>query len=185
MSWIKEIDEAAAEGKLKEIYSEIAGARGKVSNIMKVHSLMPETMRTHLNLYLSIMFDKNSLSRELKELIAVVVSVCNNCEYCVNHHAVALNHYWKDDKKIDDLINDYRSMDLPVKVFAVLSYAEKLTLHPHKIMPADIENLRMHGYTDEEILNINLIVSYFNFVNRIVMGLGVEFSEEELRGYNY
>lgn len=185
MAWIKEIEPDNAEGRLKEIYSEIIGARGKLSNIMKVHSILPETMKTHMDLYLSIMFNKNSLSRELKELIAVVVSVCNNCEYCVNHHAVALNYYWKDNNKINKLIDDYRNMDLPVKTFAVLSYVEKLTLYPHRLAPADVENLKMHGFNDDEVLNINLIVSYFNFVNRIVLGLGVEFDEEELKGYKY
>ncbi len=185
MAWIKEIEPESAEGKLKEVYDGIIGNRGKLSNIMKVHSLLPGSMQTHMDLYLSVMFNKNSLSRELKELIAVVVSVCNNCEYCINHHAEALNFYWKDEKRINDLISDFRSMDFPVKVFAVLGYAEKLTLHPHRLAPADVENLRIHGYNDEEILNINLIVGYFNFVNRIVLGLGVEFNEEELTGYNY
>ncbi len=185
MSWIREIEAEEAEGRLKEIYSEIIGSRGKLSNIMKVHSLLPETMKTHMDLYLSVMFNKNSLSRELKELIAVIVSICNNCEYCINHHAEALNFYWKDEEKIDALINDYRNMDLPLKTLAVISYAEKLTLNPHRLAPADVENLRANGYTDEEILNINLIISYFNFVNRIVLGLGVEFNEEELRGYKY
>jgi len=47
----------------------------------------------------------------------------------------------------------------------------------------DIDSLRNAGYSDEDILNINLIMSYFNFVNRIALGLGVEYSEEEARGY--
>jgi len=47
------------------------------------------------------------------------------------------------------------------------------------------ERLRQAGFSDEDILSINLIVSYFNFVNRIALGLGVEFSEAEVRGYNY
>lgn len=185
MSWIREIEAEKAEGRLKEIYSEIIGSRGKLSNIMRVHSLLPETMKNHMELYLSVMFNGNRLSRELKELIAVIVSVCNNCEYCINHHAEALNFYWKDEEKIEALIKDYRNMDLPIKTFAVIGYAEKLTLYPHRLSPADVENLRVNGYTDEEILNINLIISYFNFVNRIVLGLGVEFNEEELRGYKY
>jgi len=41
------------------------------------------------------------------------------------------------------------------------------------------------GLTDEEILSVNLVTSYFNFVNRIALGLGVEFSEEEIKGYKY
>jgi len=47
----------------------------------------------------------------------------------------------------------------------------------------DIDALRDAGYSDVDILNINLIMSYFNFVNRIALGLGVEYSSEEVRGY--
>ncbi len=56
MPWIKQIDENKAEGKLKEVYESLASNRGKISNIMKVHSLDPETMKNHLDMYMSIMF---------------------------------------------------------------------------------------------------------------------------------
>ncbi|HKK03778.1 MAG TPA: peroxidase-related enzyme, partial [Gammaproteobacteria bacterium] len=42
---------------------------------------------------------------------------------------------------------------------------------------------RKSGFSDEDILLANLIISYFNFVNRIALGLGVEHSEEEVQGY--
>jgi uncharacterized protein YciW len=48
-----------------------------------------------------------------------------------------------------------------------------------------VSKLRETGWKDEDILLINMIVSYFNFVNRIALGLGVEFSEEEIAGYKY
>ena len=99
MPWIKEIEANEAEGKLKEVYDDLTKNRGKVSNIMKIHSLDPETMSHHLDMYMSIMFSKSGLKREEKELVAVVVSALNNCTYCINHHAEALNHYWKDDEK--------------------------------------------------------------------------------------
>jgi len=63
----------------------------------------------------------------------------------------------------------------------VLRYSEKLTREPHKITENDIAKLKESGWKDEDILLINLIVSYFNFVNRIALGLGVEFSEEEIK----
>ena len=43
--------------------------------------------------------------------------------------------------------------------------------------------LRAEGLSDKDILDLTLIVGYFNFVNRIAMGLGVEFSAEEMSGY--
>lgn len=185
MSWIKQIDEDKAEGKLKEIYSNLSQNRGKVSNIMRIHSLDPETMKNHLDMYLSIMFSKSNLTREERELIAVVVSSINNCSYCVNHHAEALNSFWKDEAKINTLISDFKSIDFSIRTLAILNYAQKLTITPGMVNEYDVQNLRIHDFNDEDILNINLVVSYFNFVNRIANGLGVEFSEEEIKGYKY
>lgn len=185
MAWIKQIDEEKAEGKLKEVYEGLTETRGKISNIMKIQSLDPHTMKNHLDMYLSIMFNNTSLNREERELIAVVVSSLNNCAYCINHHAEALNVYWKDDNKVKSLISDYKSIEFPIRTLAILNYAEKLTITPGLVNEFDVQNLRIHDISDEDILNINLVVSYFNFVNRIANGLGVEFSEDEIKGYKY
>jgi len=185
MSWIKQIDESSADGNLKEVYSDLSNNRGKVSNIMKIHSLDPATMKNHLDMYMSIMFNKSTISREERELIAVVVSSLNSCSYCVHHHAEALNAYWKEDSKINMLISDYKSIDFSIRTLAILNYAEKLTITPGLVNEYDVQNLRIHDLSDQDILNINLVVSYFNFVNRIANGLGVEFSEEEVKGYKY
>ncbi len=56
MPWIKVLDEREADAKLKEIYDEIKKERGKLSNIMKIHSLNPNAMKKHIYLYLSLMF---------------------------------------------------------------------------------------------------------------------------------
>jgi uncharacterized peroxidase-related enzyme len=185
MAWIKQIEENEAEGKLKEVYEKILEKRGKLANIMKIHSLDSESMQNHLDLYTSIMFNKSGLNREEKELVAVVVSALNNCAYCINHHAEALKHYWNDDEKISALISDYKSLDFPIRIHAILNYAEKLTLTPSLVNEYDIQNLRIHNLTDEDILNLNSVVSYFNFVNRIATGLGVDYNEEEIKGYKY
>ena len=185
MPWIKQVDAEAAAGELKDVYDQIITTRGKLSNIMKIQSMNPEALKSHLDLYLSIMFKNSGLKREEKELIAVVVSALNKCEYCINHHAEALNQYWRDKIKLQNVINDFKSVELPVSTFAVLSYAEKLTLSPELVSEMDIKNLRIHNFSDENILNINLIISYFNFVNRIAVGLGVIVSEDEVKGYKY
>ena len=184
MSWIATIDEAAATGQLQEIYRELKEERGKVANIMKVHSLNPQAMKAHLDLYVTLMFGKSGLSRQERELIAVAVSAANGCEYCVHHHAVALNQYWRDEGKIGRLIEDPQSVDLPERARQMFHYAVKLTKSPDGINRDDVDALHQTGLTDEDILNVNLIASYFNFVNRIAIGLGVEFTPEEVKGYN-
>jgi uncharacterized peroxidase-related enzyme len=185
MTWIESIDEIDASGDLKIIYEEIIQKRGKLSNIMKVQSLHPEVMQKHMDLYLSIMFGPSELSREDRELIAVTVSVMNNCSYCINHHAEALRSFWKDEEKISDLIKDPPSVHISLRQQRLIAYAMKLTKTPSSMTKQDVEILRNHGFSDKVILDITPIVSYFNFVNRIALGLGVEFSEEEMKGYSY
>jgi uncharacterized peroxidase-related enzyme len=185
LPFIKVIDETDATGKLKEAYQAITKSRGKLSNIMKIHSLLPDAMLSHIELYKTIMFSNSNLSRELNELIAVVVSTANKCAYCINHHAEALNFYWKDADKIKQLINDYNSIGLDPKIKILLDYANQLTLTPNDITQSDVDKLKSLGWNDEDILSANLVVSYFNFVNRIALGLGVEFSENEIKGYKY
>lgn len=185
MSFIQVIKESDAEGDLKKAYDNIISSRGKLSNIMRIHSLNPDAMLKHMELYKSIMFGKSKISRETKEMIAVVVSIANKCEYCINHHAEALNYYWKNSEVINNFIKDFRSVDVKPEVKILLDYAFQLTISPNSISQESIKNIKSYGWTDEDILLVNLIVSYFNFVNRIALGLGVEFSEDELQGYKY
>lgn len=85
MAWIQVIDEHEARGALREIYDDLIKRRGKVANIMKVQSLNPLSIKTHLELYLHLLFSPNSLSRREREMIAVVVSAANGCQYCIGH----------------------------------------------------------------------------------------------------
>lgn len=185
MPFIKVINENEATGELKHVYEIINSKRGKLSNIMKIHSLMPDTMIKHLELYLSIMFSETNLSREEKEIISVVVSKMNKCEYCIRHHSEALNHYWKNEERLNRFIEMLDDPELSEKFRLVIKHAIKLTIEPAGVKESDIRELKSFGWKDEDILSINLVVSYFNFVNRIANGLGVESTEDEVKGYKY
>lgn len=185
MAWIRVIEPSSALEPLKGIYDRIAGARGKIANIMAVHSLRPRAMERHLDLYRSLLFGRSGLSREEKEMIAVVVSAANGCEYCVRHHAEALFHYRKDRTWIEALIREYSQVDLSDRVHRILDYSIRLTRTPRSLGSADIDGLREAGLSDSDVLEINMVASYFNFVNRIALGLGVEFTPDEVEGYDY
>lgn len=55
----------------------------------------------------------------------------------------------------------------------MLDYVAKLTLKPFTVMREDVEALRAAGFEDVGILQINLIASWFNYINRVADGLGV------------
>ncbi|MCF6181142.1 peroxidase-related enzyme [Lutibacter sp.] len=119
-----------ATGRLKEIYDDLIKKRGKLADVHTIQSLRPESIVKHMDLYMEIMFKKSDLSRAEREMIAVVVSSGNNCEYCQIHHAAALNHYWKNDAKIAVLRKDYKKADLSEREFRLCEFAELLTINP-------------------------------------------------------
>jgi len=186
MTRIKVIQHSEATGRLKEVYDDLVKKRGQLAEVHKIQSLRPESIVKHMDLYMEIMFSKSELSRAEREMMAVVTSVSNQCFYCQIHHSNALNNYWKDTKKLEKLRKNYFEADLNEREISLCLFAESLTLHPNKLKePKIIENLKKAGLSDAAILDATLVVSYFNFVNRMVLALGVSIEEDGGTGYKY
>jgi uncharacterized peroxidase-related enzyme len=81
MSWIKVIQEGEAVGELNKLYEQMAEPWGGVDNILKIQSLNPASLRTHFEFYKTLMRGPSGLSRTQREMIAVVVSAANHCQY--------------------------------------------------------------------------------------------------------
>lgn len=52
-------------------------------------------------------------------------------------------------------------------------FAEKLTLTPSAIAPADLDALRAEGLSDEDLLTATQVIAFFNYINRVADALGV------------
>ena len=186
MPRIKVIQQEEAEGRLKEIYEELEKTRGKLAEVHKIQSLRPESIEKHMDLYMEIMYSNSVLSRADREMIATVVSAANECTYCQNHHANALNNYWKDDEKVLQLRKDLEKVDLSQKEMSLCRFARHLTKNPGDHENRDFtEPLRSCGLDDKAILDTVLVTTYFNFVNRIVISLGLELEDDHGKGYKY
>jgi len=68
---------------------------------------------------------------------------------------------------------DYTKADIPKKDKVMLYYAVKLTKEPGKMIERDVIALKNIGFSDVDILDINQIVAYYAYVNRVADGLGV------------
>ncbi|MCA1031487.1 peroxidase [Bacillus timonensis] len=84
----------------------------------------------------------------------------------------------KDDELVEGLKTNYLSLNLEEKERGILDYAVKLTKSPHSVKDEDVERLRSLGCSDTEILDVCQITSYFNFINRMAEGLGVQLEKE-------
>lgn len=172
MSWIAEVPPEAADPAMAEAYATIARARGKVANILRAHSLDARFTQIHLELYTHLMFGSCGLSRAEREAVAVAVSHSNGCAYCIAHHMEALQHHLQDETALAAIL-DARHVQLPPRMAALLDYARTLTECPEFVDATFIERLHAAGLEDPDILRLNLVVGYFNLVNRIALGLGV------------
>lgn len=171
------ISESDAVGKLKTLYKRITGTEdGKVANILKVHSLHPSALDAHLKLYKTIMYGESGLSRKQRETIATLVSQANSCDYWVAHHGTSLR-VETNREFVDQLLENTNEL-LDIKDRCMITYALKLTKTPNQVGLKDVEALYALGFSQRDVFDINQVTSYFNYVNRIASGLGVELEEE-------
>ncbi|MDH3494302.1 MAG: peroxidase [Acidobacteriota bacterium] len=78
-----------------------------------------------------------------------------------------------DDELVDALCNDYENAPLDAAERAMCDYSIRLTKDPVSITPKTHEELRAVGFDDTAILQITIIASWFNYINRVADALGV------------
>jgi uncharacterized peroxidase-related enzyme len=174
MPYIQIIEQDAAEGKLAELYREIQEKRGQVANIYKLNSLCPDLLQAHREMYEAAMTTSPGLSTLEREAIAVAVSVANGCHYAIWHHAEALRSAGGSEPLVVSLLLGEQPDDESNRIEKLVYYAKKLTLLPNSADEKSIIELRDAGFTDLEIYQCVQITAYFNYVNRLADGLGVE-----------
>ncbi|HMC54352.1 MAG TPA: hypothetical protein VKH19_04215 [Gemmatimonadaceae bacterium] len=78
-----------------------------------------------------------------------------------------------DEAFVQQLRTDYRSAPITPAERAMLDFAVQITEDATQIIREDIERLKSHGFDDRAILQITLIASWFNYINRVADALGV------------
>ena len=84
----------------------------------------------------------------------------------------------RDDELAEQVQQDFRASKLEQLHKALCEWAEKLTLTPAKCTREDIENLKAEGWSEEQIASAAQIIGYFNHLNRLADGLGVDLEPE-------
>lgn len=177
-AWIEMISDEDADEDLRDALDMARTPHGTVDNVMRVHSLRPNTLRGHVTLYRAALHDDaNTLPTWLQETISSYVSLLNDCGYSLANHWKNARHLIGDPARADAIWGALEAM-VPEQAFdgaelALMRYAEKLTLAPGRMIEDDVQALRDAGLDDGAILEANQIIGYFNYVNRCLNGLGV------------
>ena len=186
-AWIKIIQPEDADCDLQETYEKVRSPHGTLDNVMKVHSLQPRTMLGHLRLYESILHNPDmTLPTWFLEVVSSYTSVINNCDYSLTHHFSNARQLIGDDERADRVLDALKRDELEGlfsdKELALLKYAAKLTRAVGSIAETDIRELQEANCSDREILEVNQVVAYFNYSNRVLNGLGVS-TDGDVVGY--
>lgn len=180
MAYIQTVSESQAQGELAQLYKRVGNPDGTVDNVMKIHALNPDSLRTHFQMYTEAMHKPSPLTRAEREMVATEVSRVNGCAYCLAHHNQGLRRLLPQDRhEAAQELKEGRLELLTDREKALVLYARKLTTTPQQMTENDVKALRDAGLDDRAILDLAQCIGYFNYVNRIVRGLGVTLGDDE------
>jgi uncharacterized peroxidase-related enzyme len=144
-----------------------------VPNLFKTYAHHPPLLRANWNKVKAVMME-GSLSRKVKETIAVLVSRDNSCNYCVAAHTAALKSIGVPDVELAAILEDLDKGEFTVRETALIRFARKANSDPLRIPDADFMELRRTGVSDAEIIEALGVMELFTAFNKFLDTLQVE-----------
>ena len=144
-----------------------------VAGIVAAHSLIPDALHHAFATFGALMSPDLPFSRRQHEMIATVVSVTNRTYYCSVSHAEFLRRVTADEALVAAIERDFRTAPIEDRDKVMLEYAEQITRDATGVTDEHHARLRAAGFDDRGILQITLIASWFNYINRVADALGV------------
>jgi uncharacterized peroxidase-related enzyme len=172
LTWLRVPSAGEVPAEVRELWAPSLEKLGFVPNVLRLYALRPDNLLAWNAWYEVAMKGDSGLTKAEREMIAVVVSLENDCPYCIAAHSAALRKIAKDPGISDRLAAGYREAGLEPRQVAMLDYAVKLTRRPAAIIEADVEALRGAGWSDEDVMDIAEVTGLFNMSNRMASGLG-------------
>ena len=140
---------------------------GFVPNVFLTLAHRPDEFRAFFAYHDALMDKPGPITKAEREMIVVATSAANQCQYCVVAHGAILRIRAKDRLIADQVAINYRKADVTPRQRAMLDFAMKVSQQAHAIDDADMEVLRGHGFTDEDIWDIAAISAFFGMSNRL------------------
>lgn len=140
---------------------------GLIPNVLRAYAFDIEKLNGFTNLYNDLMLGPSGLSKLEREMIAVAVSSINKCFYCLTAHGAAVRQLSGNPELGEQMVMNWRVAKLDKRQYAMLDFAEKVTVASHKIVESDRQALRNVGFSDRDIWDIANVAAFFNMSNRV------------------
>jgi uncharacterized peroxidase-related enzyme len=140
---------------------------GFVPNVFLTLAHRPDEFRAFFAYHDALMDKPGNLTKAEREMIVVATSNANQCQYCVVAHGAILRIRAKNPLIADQVAINYRKADITPRQMAMLDFAMKVSARAYEVGDADIDALKAHDFTEEDIWDIAAISAFFGMSNRL------------------
>lgn len=152
---------------IRERIEAVSEKSGFVPNVFLVLARRPDEFRAFFAYHDALMEKESGLSKGEREMIVVVTSSMNSCLYCVVAHGAIVRIREKNVRLAEQLATDYTRADITERQMAMLDFACLVSDQASEVSDDDLEELREHGFTTEDIWDIGAVAAFFALSNRM------------------
>lgn len=174
MAWVRTISWDEADGALLDAYNWQAKALGEPAEFTMVGSLYPAIVEERLRLYRAVEDCPSGLSQIERQSAAFVASTINGTAHCASGLRLKLASLGVPEPTLLEIERDPHALATgDTRYDAICAHAAKLTARPTEMNEGDLDALRAVGLVDLDLVDLNNMVAYYCYINRVVMGLGI------------
>jgi uncharacterized peroxidase-related enzyme len=145
----------------------------KGASLLNLFKAFPETSIPLIQFHEALLRGPSPFTEGERELIASHVSGLNQCRYCHGVHSATAELLGVKRELVDSQI-DIDGAAVDPKMRPVLRYARKLTQQPNSLIQADADAIFAAGWEEPALYYTVAVTALFNFMNRLVEGMGLE-----------
>ena len=148
---------------------------GKLGEIFKLLAIDEKVYFATDVMIQKYLLDETTLSYDIKESIALLISVENGCKMCVDVHKGIAKMLGLSDERIEEVLQGVDAIHTSDEEKALLNFCIRASKKEnYKILKEEIDALKDMGYSDTQIIEAVSITGYFNYINTLsnVFGLG-------------
>ena len=171
--WIETVAPEDATGILADAYAHQRAKMGRVTGITRLGSLYPELVAERLRFYDVIEATPSAVPDWAKRAVILIVSALNGCHFCMASNTDKLAAQGKGELADAISADPIGASAGDPAIDALFAYTRVLTRNPAGVAEADVRALRDAGWSDLDILDVNNLVAYYAYINRVTAGLGL------------
>ncbi len=175
MAHIKLVEFEDMSPEIQEKAKPILEKTGKLGDIFKLLAVDDKVYFATDMMVQKYLLDETTLSYDIKEAIALLISKENGCKMCVDVHKGIAKMLGLSEEKIEEILQGVDAIDTDEKEKKLLNFCIKAAgKENYKIVKEEVDSLKDIGWSEKQILEAVAITGYFNYINTLsnVFGLG-------------